>query len=341
MRISAGALPAVFLVALAVVGGAKPAAGDQPFAPRLRAEQGRYDRTGATLVLDVSQAAAEQPVGRVTFVAPSGQRFKPPQAGMTIGDIAVELVPMRGQPQPSATLTGRLVSAPASRKVAARCVRDPTATLEASLVAAAKGGRPKRLTVRFFVHGSQASTRFTVCLPKPAILPGRSAVRRLAIRLERGLASPRPGKSVWRGLFTPVGAGLVSTTESRGIIVTPSFMTLQVSGAGGSSARRSAELSLGGSLSLNGFQPGRRIRIVSGRTSSSLRVIGRTRTGTLGVYQFRTRAPSRPGAVLFQARAPSREAKGGCRGKQPDAPAGCTSATLGGVSSNIVRIRVR
>jgi hypothetical protein len=338
--VSAGGVSALCLITLAAAEAAQPA-DDQSFAPRLRAEQGRYDPTGPTLVLDVSQSSAERPIARVAFVGPSGQRFTAPRPGTTVGDVAVQLVPTTGKNRRPATLTGRLVAASASKTLAAGCVRDPTATLEASLVAGGKGTRPKRLRVRLFVHGSRASARFTACLPAPAGLPGRSAVRRLAIRLEGGLGSPPSGNALWRGLFTPVGGGSGSTTESRGIIVNPSFMTLQVSGGGASSIPRGAKLTLGGSLSLKGFQAGRRVRILSGRTPSSLVVIARVRTGKLGVYQFRTRAPGRRGAVLFQARTPSHAAKGGCRGPRPDAPAGCTSATIGGVSSNVVSITVR
>lgn len=143
------------------------------------------------------------------------------------------------------------------------------------------------------------------------------------------------GTSVWRGLFTPVGkrggaAAYPTTTESRGIVVSPSFLTLQ----GPASAGRGSLLRLGGVLSFDNASGGRGIRITAAGV-----VLGRARTSASGSYAVRARAPKRGGTLALQARLPSRRAR--CGGRTVDAPAGCTSATLAGVTSNVLPVRLR
>jgi hypothetical protein len=57
---------------IAAAAAARPWA-TEPFAPRLRAEQGRFDpAAGPTFVLDVSQGSGQRAIGRITFVVPPG-----------------------------------------------------------------------------------------------------------------------------------------------------------------------------------------------------------------------------------------------------------------------------
>jgi hypothetical protein len=167
-------------------------------------------------------------------------------------------------------------------------------------------------------------------------------MRRLALRIDRGLGPPPAGRSVWRGFFTPVGkkggaAAYPATTESRGIIVSPSFLTIQVEGDDGLSP--GDRVSIGGALSIAGLEQGRALQILAGRAPGLLAPIAKTRTGKLGVYRLRVKLPGASGTLLVQARVPSR--RGRCGGRTADAPAGCKSATLAGVSSNVVRLRLR
>ena len=178
-------------------------------------------------------------------------------------------------------------------------------------------------------------TRITVCLPRQNALAGRAAERRLAVRLVRGLGSPPDGTSVWRGLFTPVGKGggaaaYPTTTESRGTVVSPSFLTLQ----GPAAARRGRSLRLRGRLSFGKGQGGREIRI-----STADDVLARARTSRSGSYAVRVPAPKRVGTLALQARLPSRLVQ--CGGRTVDAPRGCTSSTLAGVTSNVLAVRLR
>ena len=315
---------------VAVLAAAATAADQARFAPRLRAELIRSPDGGPAVVLDVSQTTTERGLARATFVVPPEQKLRLPPAGTVVGDAAVALVPTSGSPRTPSLLVGRLaVARPANF---AGCVRQPTNALEALL---SGRGAVGRLTLRLFVHVQRGMTRITACLPRQDSLPGRAAARRVAIRFIRGLGAPPTGTSVWRGLFTPVGKGggaaaYPATTESRGIVISPSFLTLQ----GPATARRGTRVRVHGVLSLGDAAGGRFVRITAGGT-----VLGRARTADSGAYAVRVRMPKRGSTIVLQARVSSRT--GACGGRSVDAPAGCTSATLGGVTSNVLRIRLR
>ena len=324
-------------------GGAGQGAAPLPFAPSLRAELGRYSTSGPTFVLDVSQPVRQQPMARVTFALPKGQSLKLPRAGTRVGDAAAAFVPTSGESRTAALLAGPLVVAAASTAQAAGCVRKPLASLRAALSASSqKRLAVRKATLQFFVHEHRGSARLTACLPRLDALGGKSAVRRIALRIERGLGAPPSGKSVWRALFTPVGkkggaAAYPATVESRGTIISPSFLTIQVQG--GDAPRPGRRVTIAGALSVAGLEQGRALRILAGRTPGSLALVGKTRTAKLGVYRVRVKVPGGSGTLLIQARVPSRRLH--CGGRTADGPAGCRTATLAGVSSNVVRLRVR
>jgi hypothetical protein len=339
MRRRLAVLLLLLLPALAAGTNAKPGT---RFAPVLRAEQGRFEpRTGAGLVLDVSQPPTEPAMSRVTFVAPAGVVFSPSPTGLRVGDMAAELVPTAGAARAPVILSGHLLATAASR--AGGCVRGARATLSARL--ASSGTRePRRLSLVVVVHARDGTTRLTVCLPRVQTLPKRSAVRRLVMRMDKGVPAPPPGAAVWRGLFTPAGprggpAPRKLTTESRAVVIIPSFMTLERRGAG-QTVRRGSLVTLSGTLTIGSPQAGRKVRLQAGSGAGSLSTVARATTARGGRFVFRVRAV-KSGRVVFQARAPSRKATGGCRVKKPDAPAGCTSATTAGVSSNAVVVTVR
>jgi hypothetical protein len=313
-------------------------AADTQFAPRLRAELGRYTVSGPTLVLDVTQSEGERPLGQVTFVAPAPGLALPPP-GQRIGEAAAAVAPTAVAGGAPVVLGGdlRTIAPPAG------CVTGAKGALRATLGAVAPGGSPvRRLTVTVLVHEQRGSTRLTACLPGPAELAGRSAVRRLSLRIERGARTPLRRHAVWRGLFTPADAGdgdtaRRATTESRVIVSAGSFVTLKLNGK--ASVAPKSLLSLGGTLALGDQAAGKRVRLLSGTSVEALRVRARTRVGRLGTFRLRVRAPAERGTLVLQARAPSRQVP--CRGLSADAPAGCTSATIAGVSSPVLRLRIR
>jgi hypothetical protein len=338
-----GRLAAIAAAVAALAGSAAVnSAASQPFAPSLRAELGRYSASGPTFVLDVAQPLKQQPMARITLAVPKGQRFKLPSAGTTVGDAAAALVPTSGESRKRALLAGPLVAATATAAQAAGCVRKPAGSLRADLIAPSRQRLAvRKVTLRFFLHEHGGSTRLTACLPRLDALGGKSAVRRIALRISHGLGAPPTGKSVWRAFFTPVGksggaAAYPTTVESRGVIISPSFLTIQVQGA--PSPPNGKPVSVAGALSIAGLEQGRSVRILAGRTAASMTAIGKTRTAKLGVYRLRARLPAQKGTLLVQARVPSRRL--GCGGRTADGPAGCRSATLAGISSNVVRLRV-
>ena len=235
---------------------------------------------------------------------------------------------------------GIVVAAEGANPVVAGCMRRPAVRLNGVLVARLRGAAQRRPTLRISVGVEGGSTRLAACLPRPESLPGRSAVRRLVVRLERGLSPTPAGRSIWRALFTPVGASRGATTESRAVVVSPSFLTLELARAS-VRVRRGSRFTVRGSLSMVGLQAHRWIRILSGRNARSLQFVGRVRPTGRGMFAFSTRAPRRTGTLLLQARARSRVARGECRSTRLDAPAGCKHATVGGVSSSILSTRVR
>lgn len=315
---------------VALIAGAAAGADQARFAPRLRAELVRSLGSGPSLVLDVAQTTAQPALARATFVVPAAQPFRLPPVGTVVGDAAMALVPAAGG-TPS-LLSGRLVALAPSRAQAKGCVREPTGAMEAEL--SASRGAVRKLTLRFFLH-ERRGTRITVCLPHQNALAGRASVRRLAVRLVGGLGTPPDGTSVWRGLFTPVGkrggaAAYPTTTESRGIVVSPSFLTLQ----GQTLARRGSSLRLRGVLSFDTAPGGREIRIAAAGA-----MLGRARTSASGSYAVRVHAPKRGARLVLQARLPSRFFR--CGGRTADAPAGCMSSTQAGVTSNALGVRLR
>jgi hypothetical protein len=260
-----------------------------------------------------------------------------------VGDAAAALVPTSGEARTPAFLAGPLVAANATAAQAAGCVREPTGSMRAALVAPSKERLAvRKLTLLLFVHEHRGETRVTACLPRLDALGGKSAVRRIALRIQRGLSAPPPGKATWRAFFTPVGkrggpAAYDATVESRSTVISPSFLTLQVEGQ--AEARRGAPLVVAGALSVAGLEQGRSLQILAGPSAASLKLVGKTRTGKLGSYRIRVKAPNRAGALLVQARVPSRRLR--CSGRTVDAPSGCRSATLAGIASNLVRLRLR
>jgi hypothetical protein len=338
-RFAAVAAAVAALAGAATVDGAAP----QQFAPSLRAELGRYSASGPTFVLDVAQPLKQQPIARITLAVPKGQRLRLPSPGTTVGDAAAALVPTSGERRTPALLAGPLIAANATRAQAAGCVRTPTGSLRAALVAPpTQRLAVRKVTLRFFLHEQRGSTRLTACLPRLDALGGKSAVRRIALRISRGLDVPPNGTSVWRGFFTPVdksggAAAYPTTVESRGVIISPSFLTIQVQGAPAPPSGK--PVSMAGALSVAGLEQGRSVRILAGRTAGSMTPIGKTRTAKLGVYRLRAELPVQKGTLLVRARVPSRRLH--CGGRTADGPAGCRSATLAGVSSNVVRLRLR
>jgi hypothetical protein len=310
------------------------------FEPRLRVEASRFDPVrSSSLTIDVTQRPQERMMSRLSVVIPGGYGLEPVEIGRRAGESSVNLVGSGKRALlPPLTVSGDLRSA--KRKGNVNCVTNPITVFKTVLKSESKSKEQTRVPLTLFIHKAGDSRRMTICLPSAAKLPGHASIRRLNLRLWAGLVPPGPGDAVWRGFFTPVAASGASaqqgTTESQGIVPLPSFLTLEPRGK--TRVSLGATIRLHGVLSLNGPAARRKIQISVATDRRGYLPVGSTRTGANGDFSYRTKAPAREGLLFFQARALSHEVP--CTAKSPDAPAGCTSATVSGMTSAPVRVTV-
>ena len=292
------------------------------FAPRLRVEQRpSLPGRGTTLTIDVTQQPGERALRMAEIAIPNGYRIDPPESG-SIGVLAAEL----DMGTVDTVLTGHLAHA----SKGGACGGEAATRLSALLGPGGAETRQARLTVSLSNTGG--SMRMTICPPTRDALPHEAAIRRLTIRLDRGLTPPNVGDAVWRGVFTPEGG---DATESRAVVPAPSFLTLESDA--GSSLPPGSELRLRGYLFQREAQPRRKVRILAGPAPDSLVLAGRVRTRANGSYTFTLRAPQRAGTLYVAARALSVERP--CEGASA-APAGCTTSTVSGISSDPLRLAI-
>ncbi len=307
------------------------------FQPRLRVEASRYDAVrGSHLTIDVTQGATERAMSRISIAIPAGYGLNPLAPGKRAGEITVDLAGAGKLAQlPPLVLQGDLRT---TRRIGSSCVAKPTWVLRAVAVPEAESLQPVRVPLTVFVHKASGSRRIEICLPKGPFA-GNRTIRRVALKITSGLVPPGPGDAVWRGVFTPrlgaPAAELASTTSSQGIVRLPSFLTLEA--AGKPTALVGTTITLRGTLSLNGPVAGAPVQVLVASDRRGFRPAGKVKTGANGSFTFRMKAPSRPGLVFFQARATSQPVP--CAAApSADAPAGCTSATVSGISSASIRI---
>ena len=310
------------------------------FGPRLRVEAGRYDPIrSSALTIDVTQRPSERKIARMSVIIPAGYGLSPLAAGKRIGDASVGLV-RAGKLAllPPLTLDGSLVSAKRSGNRA--CVADPVWVLKTTMKSENEGKRQTRFSLTFFIHKVEDTRRITVCVPAKTTFPNGATLRRVTLRISSGLVPPGPGDAVWRGLFTPRTAGgsaaAQGTTESQGIVPLPTFLTLKALGK--KRVQIQSPIRLQGVFSLNGPASGRRVRISLATDRRGFQPVGSARTNANGGFTFRMKAPEKPGLLFFHARALSHDVP--CRAPSAEAPAGCTSATVSGMTSASTRIAV-
>ena len=303
---------------------------DQAFAPRLRVEQhpplpGRP----ASLVIDVTQQDGEAALESASIAVPDGFELMTPPSG-TIGEVEAALATGASD----TVLAGRLARATSDHADGA-CSVDDAAAFTAPLAPDGQRGAAPRTSLSVVVHEAGGSTRLTICPPADGALPPKASIRRLTVRVEEGDAPPGAREALWRGVFTPAGGGQSDSTDSRAIVPVPSFLTLE--------ATAGARVEAGSPLLLRGYllqrepQAGRIVRILAGPRRTKLEIVGRARTARNGGYTFSMRAPRRPGPLYVSARALSVERA--CQGHS-EAPAGCTTTTVSGISSHLLRLAV-
>jgi hypothetical protein len=333
------AVAAVFLAAYAA--GQVPALGaEKPakFAPRLRVEASRYDAVRPSqLTMDVTQGATEPKLARFSVLVPNGYTITTVKRGRRFARATVGITQPGERAQlPQLELTGELLAV----KVAGNsCVAKPEQVYQGVVSSDPGGSSNAHMTLTVFEQKVGTGHRYTVCLPAQSPAPG--SIRRVAIEVITGILPPGPGRPLWRALFTPVKASAEAaaqaTTEAQSVVPLPSFLT--VTGPAKLSFQPSATVKLSGVLSLNGPSGGRRVRItyVSGLSNPQYAGIGRTLKN--GKYTAKVTLPPKAGTYYYSARTLSKGVP--CQKASSEAPAGCTSATMSGISSAALKIVVK
>jgi hypothetical protein len=325
----------------AYAAGQVPALGAQKpskFAPRLRVEASRYDAVRPSqLTIDVTQTATEPRIARMSFIVPSGYTITTVQRGRRFARATVGITQPGERAQlPQLLLTGELVAIEVHGN---SCVAQPDHVYQ-GVVASDPGGTTKaRMTLTVFEQKVGTAHRYTVCLPAQSPAPG--SIRRVQIEVITGILPPGPGRPVWRGLFTPVKpsaeAARKATTEAQSVVPLPSFLTL--SSTTKLSVQPGATVAMSGVLSLNGPSGRRQVRLsyVSGRSNAQYAGMGKTAPS--GRYTTKIKVPAQDGIYYYTARALSKNVP--CQSPSSEAPAGCTSSTLSGISSAPLKIVVK
>jgi hypothetical protein len=332
-------LAASALLASALAASQAGAAAKAPdFAPRLRVEANRYDPVHpAWLTIDVTQGNTERKLARMSFVVPKGYALPKVPRGRRFAHAIVGVKKTGKQSLlPALLLTGDLKAA---KTVGNSCVAKPVAVYTAVLATDSGGSTKASMGLTVFVEKVGDSHRFTLCLPATSPVAG-TEIRRVGLEIISGLYPPGPGRPMWRGLFTPVAssadAAKRQTTESQGIVPLPSYLT--IAPAGKATVAPGTVVRSTGTLSLNGPPGVRKVRISLISDPSGAHSIGVAKTTKNGRFTFRMKAPTTAGRYYFQARALSKNVK--CMAASSEAPRGCTSATLAGISSAPFKIVV-
>ena len=339
-RTTLGVAAATVLLA-AYAAGQVPALGaEKPakFAPRLRVEASRYDAVRPSqLTIDVTQTATEPKIARMSFIVPDGYTITTVKRGRRFARATVGITQPGERAQlPQLLLTGELL---AIKPHGNACVANPEQVYQ-GVVSSDPGGTAKaHMTLTVFEQKVGTGHRYTVCLPAKSPAPG--SIRRVQIEVITGILPPGPGRPLWRGLFTPVNASAdaarKATTEAQSVVPLPSFLTLTSTGK--LSVKPSATVTMSGVLSLNGPSGRRKVRItyVSGLDNPQYAGIGKTAAN--GRWTAKVKTPPRTGFYYYTARALSNSVP--CQSPSPEAPAGCTSSTLSGISSPPLKITVK
>jgi hypothetical protein len=323
---AAGQVPAL--------GAEKPA----KFAPRLRVEASRYDAVRPSqLTIDVTQKATEPKIAHMSFIVPNGYTITTVKRGRRFARATVGITQPGERAQlPQLLLTGDLLAVKVHGN---SCVAKPEQVYQGVVSSDPGGTANAHMTLTVFEEKVGTGHRYTVCLPAESPAPG--SIRRVQIEVITGILPPGPGRPVWRGLFTPVKssaeAARKATTEAQSVVPLPSFLTLASTGK--VSVQPDATVSMSGVLSLNGPSGRRKIRITYVAGLSNPQYAGIAKTAANGRYTAKVKTPPKAGFYYYSARALSKSVP--CQSPSAEAPAGCTSSTLSGISSPPLKITVR
>ena len=320
--------------------------------PRLVVFQSSY-RTGATFDFDAAllQQQRDRPLGKVALRTQANFNFSQ-TPGTVVGSAAVSAATSSDSVFKGATVvfSGPIVAAnPADHVVdGTGCTGEATHDAVWQLELTAQGqSLPLTLYVDT-VPSMQWRYAATLCLASPYVAseqggaPFGAALRQMFVHLT-GAAHNWSGHCICRlsALVTPYVAGTASldtdgTAETRALMPIPSAIALWHEHA------RRGFVRLAGTANVNGLAlRGARLPVYAGRTPNDLRLVGHTsRVGRGGAYRLLRPSPRR--TTYFQVaigpfdvtHVPGDFFCGG----GSDAPAGCVSATLSEIDSNVLRV---
>ena len=194
--------------------------------------------------------------------------------------------------------------------------------------------------------------RIAICLPPfEPVMAGTELVtdlRTLEFDFEGAITNPArlAVRSPWSTLFLPwnparTDVSAAEIAETRAVVGLSPELTFTRVGSGKVKARKKVQLV--GTLLPGGPAGARRVTIWAGPTAAALAPVATVASCAGGAFRFTTRAPTR-GKILFQATTGALGVdvtETACGTPHPAAGAGCTSATLGGLASRIVKVAVR
>ena len=303
---------------------------------------------GQTLSITVSRQQADDPVGRVELVVPSGFTLASPAVGAPVGTATAKVVSRDVDPKTEQSWSGsiRTISPtdPAVAYESTSC--DPVEHLAAWTVRLSAG--KQTFSFPIFVDATTDTTAsfgpyvLVACFRAadlPSTDPNRSAkgvvVDSFTLSSTRFVTPTAPGNYVWRSFWTPFspGTGALNTTatvEAQSVAVVPAGQvdlaattsTARVSGI------RVVLVTVFGRVLVGGVPTGSVVvRLRRGRAPTKLLGLGRVTTGGDGVYLD---VVALPRTQYFQAIAylPARDlGAAGCQASFADIP--CLDATTG------------
>jgi hypothetical protein len=303
---------------------------------------------GQTVSITVSRQQADDPVGRVEVVVPTGFTLASPAVGALVGTATAKVVSRDVNPNTEQSWSGsiRTISPtdPAVAYESTGC--DPVDHLAVWMARLSVG--KQTFSFPLFVDATTDTTAsfgpyVLVACFRPADLPSTdpnrsakgSVVDSFTLSSTRFVTPPDAGSYVWRSFWTPFTAGTgelntTATVEAQALTVVPggqvdlaaTTSTARVSGT------RAVLVTVFGRVLVGGVPTGSVVvRLRRGHTPTKLVGLARVRTGGDGVYLD---VVALPRTQYFQAIAylPAKDlGAAGCQASFADIP--CVDATTG------------
>jgi hypothetical protein len=303
-----------------------------------------------TVVIGVSQSAADDPTAKITINVPAGYQENLTQpAGTTIGEVEGRVI-LRGAGGAEVDIRGTVKTDDPARYLDPtlnQCDKPlPVRHSAVWVLDVTIAGNPFRvpLYVDDVTTVPGVSARISVCFAGPVGTPSGTQLLSAVFAVQGVFTNPTAAAEYkWNGLFTPYVPGTATpnplgTVESRAIVPVPIRIRLQA-------RKRGRFVTITGTVTIPGALVPSSVQIWSGANPTKLKRAGSGRVSSRARFSVKRRAPKRGKFTFFQARIdlPAVDiTQDGCAPPSP-APAGCKTATMTPVfvRSNTMRVRLR